>query len=57
MSLTLVLMDSFLEFEELPPMPPVATVRYSGTFYLSGAGGDIGMGGWDNHQSEDLIIV
>ena len=45
LSLTLGLMDTFLDFKELPPIPPVATVVNSGTFYLGGTGGDSGVGG------------
>ena len=38
-------------------MPHVATVRYSGIYFLSGAGGDIVFGGEDIHQLEDLILA
>ena len=40
-------------------MPPMATVVDSGTLYLAGAGGDIGVGGGggDNFQLEDLILT
>ena len=44
-SLTLGLIDSFPEFEELLLIPPVATVLYSGMLSLSMAGEDCGMGG------------
>ena len=37
-------MDSFPEFENITEMPPVATVRESGTLSLSGVGGDSGIG-------------
>ena len=38
-------------------MPLMATVRYSVTLSLSGAGGDSGMWGGDIHQLEDLILT
>ena len=36
-------MDYLPDFEELPPMPLVATVRDDGTLYLPVEGGDSGM--------------
>ena len=50
-------MDSFSEFEDLPTILPVSTVRYSGMLSLSGAGGDSGMGGFDIKQLEDIILA
>ena len=44
-SIPLGLVDSFFEFEELPPMPPVATVGYSGTLYFLGQVGVLVWGG------------
>ena len=38
-------MDSFLGFEDLPTMPPMATVRDSGMLSLSGGMGIVGGGG------------
>ena len=38
-------MDYFSDFEELPPMPPVATAGDSGKLSLYVAGGDSGIGG------------
>ena len=38
-------MDSFPKFEDIPSMPPLATVEDSGRLSLSGAGGDSEMGG------------
>ena len=50
-------MDTLPEFEEIPPMPPMATVRDSDVLYLAGVGGDSGMGGGGVHQSEYLILA
>ena len=43
-------MDTFPEFKDLPPRPPVATASDYGTLYLAGEGGDSGLGGGDVHQ-------
>ena len=44
-SLPLGIMYPFMEFEEIPFMPPIATVGDSGTFSLAGLGRDGGMWG------------
>ena len=55
--LPLGLIYPFLDFQEIHLMPPVATVRYSGTFYFSSVGGGGGIEGGNVHQSEDLILT